>query len=161
MKVMSELVRRGCGAARLVLAVPVALAIIAGLLSMHVLTALHDPALHDPAHGTAIAAMSVDETNGDSPFAGATLTRPAAAEGGVAARGPGESDEPSGRPDHSMLMVTCVLALLTAAVVVFAAGLRISGARILCTLRPQLRVLLAALWRPRPPSLLVLCISRT
>ncbi|MCI9857049.1 DUF6153 family protein [Microbacterium proteolyticum] len=161
MKVMSELVRRGFGAARLVLAVPVALAIIAGLLSMHVLTAPHDPAPHDPAHGTAITAMSAAGTNLDSPLVGASPTRPEAAEGGGAACSPGECDDPSGMPDHSMLMMTCVLALLTALVMVFAAGLRTSGTRPLCTLRPPLRVLLAALRRPRPPSLLVLCISRT
>jgi hypothetical protein len=155
-KVMSELVRLGRGASRLLLAVPMALAIIAGLLSMHVLTAPHEP-----AHGAAIAAMTTEGLEGASPSVVVTVASTGSADAGVAPHCPGECDDPGGLPDHSALMMTCVLALLTAALVLFASIRRVSGTRFLGMRRSHLRVPLAGLWWPRPPSLLVLCISRT
>ncbi len=136
--------------------------VIAGLLAMHALsmsgphghtspalTIETDHAAEAMPDGTASAAMA-DE------MAGASMSDAAAA---------GETDcgggcgEPS--PSHSMLMMGCVIALLIGLTFLIAPGLLSRGwlTRLLAV--RALPLLGAVLPRPRPPSLIVLSISRT
>jgi len=64
-------------------------------------------------------------------------------------------------PDHSMLMMVCVLALLAAVIVLLAPTFRALLTYAVDRSRSHTRPLLAGLPHPRPPSLLVLSISRT
>ncbi len=135
-------------ARRLVLMFGIAVALIAGLLAMHTLTAgiTHlesAPAMSSAAvHDQAMAGPAVEGTAVDT---GDCL---------------GDCGVSGNMPNHSMLMMVCVLALLAAVIIVLAPAL-------LARLAMSLGVVVLAvdvpraLPRPRPPSLLVLSISRT
>lgn len=60
-----------------------------------------------------------------------------------------------------MLMMACVLALLAATIVLLAPALLARLGTVLALLRLHGRNVLTALPHPRPPSLIVLSISRT
>lgn len=153
-----DFARASSGLHRLLLTFATALVLIAGLLAMHSLSGsftgghsdapatASEPAVADPAMGAGAGAAGVFEM----------IT----AGGSGAGHCAGDCGGASGAPDDSMLMV-CVLALLAAAVVLLTPALvsRLSAARAL--LRLQRRNILAALPHPRPPSLIVLSISRT
>ena len=121
----------------ILLAVP---AILVGLLAMHVLTtgASHAPNAHESASHVSIAvgesatARSHETTNCD----------------GVCG------------PEHDMLGMACILALLITALVltVHLTLLRWGSAR---AVADTIMARIAALAPPQPPSLLVLSISRT
>lgn len=115
---------------RFVITIAMVVAVIAGLLAMHTVSG----AVHTPA-------SSMQTTAG-------------------AEHCPGECDEPAHRPDHSMVMTACVLALLAAVTIVFAPALHTRAATPMAR-AAQLLGTVRALPRPRPPSLLVLSISRT
>lgn len=132
---------------RLVLMLGIAVALIAGLLAMHTLTAGNTHVESAPAISSAAAH--------DQVMVGAAVDGTAADTGHCAGCG-----APGNMPDHSMLMMVCVLALLAAVIIVMAPALlaRLSmslGVVVLAADVPR------ALPRPRPPSLLVLSISRT
>ena len=128
---------RGLGHSVLLL-IGVAAAIIIGLLAMHSLNSHTETA----AHTTAAAAMTHDmgtAEHGD--------TRPAA-EGDCADCG-----------DHtSMLAMACVLALLIVSLLLFLPRVGITWG---AALRAGPTMIARATHLPRPPSLLILCISRT
>lgn len=155
MNVIRSHARLTPGVRRLLLAAPIALAIITGLLSMHVLTGSHQPAL-----ASETSAMSTHSQVGSAPAADDTPMTAAAAEGagGHCQDGCGS---PAGMPDHSMLMMVCVLALLAAVIVLLAPTFRALLTYAVARSRSLTRTLLAGLPHPRPPSLLVLSISRT
>lgn len=156
MNVIRLHVRLTPGVRRLLLAAPIALAIITGLLSMHILTGSHEPAV-----ASEISAMSVHGQGDTAPVTGGTTAMTATVEEGTGIHCPDGCDNPAGMPDHSMLMMVCVLGLLAAVILLLAPNLRALVARAVASARSHPRILLAALPRPRPPSLLVLSISRT
>ncbi|CAI9394136.1 DUF6153 family protein [Microbacterium sp. T2.11-28] len=154
MNVIRSHARLSPGVRRLLLAAPIALAIITGLLSMHILTGSHQPAL-----ASETSAMSTHSPVGATRAADTSMTTAAAeAAGGHCQDGCGT---PAGVPDHSVLMMVCVLALLAAAIVLLVPTFRGLFTRAVARARSQTRMLLAGLPHPRPPSLLVLSISRT
>ncbi len=132
---------------RLFLMVGIAVALIVGLLAMHTLTA-------DTGHAESPAISSA--TDHEQVMAGAARADTAADAGHCL----GDCGAPGNMPNHSMPMMVCVLALLAAVIVVLAPALlaRLSGS--LGVVVPAAGVP-RALPRPRPPSLLVLSISRT
>ena len=148
MKTIRSLANSGSTTRRLVFMLGIAVALIAGLLAMHTLTAGNAhlesaPAISSAAdHDQAMAGPAVEGTAID---AGHCL---------------GDCGAPGNMPNHSILMMVCVLALLAAVIIVLAPALlaRLSmslGVVVLVADMPR------ALPRPRPPSLLVLSISRT
>jgi len=144
------------GVRRLLLAAPIALAIITGLLSMHVLTGSHQPAL-----ASETSAMSTHSQVGSAPAAADDTPMTAAAAEGAGGHCQDGCGSPAGMPDHSMLMMVCVLALLAATIVLLAPALLARLGTALALLRLHGRNVLTALPHPRPPSLIVLSISRT
>lgn len=148
MKTIRSLASSGSTTRRLVFMLGIAVALIAGLLAMHTLTAGN-------AHLESAPAMS-SAADHDQPMASAAVEGTAADPGHCL----GDCGAPGNVPDHSMLMMVCVLALLAAVIIVLAPALlaRLSmslGVVVLAADVPR------ALPRPRPPSLLVLSISRT
>nr|WP_274638363.1 DUF6153 family protein [Microbacterium bovistercoris] len=146
MKTIRSLASSGSTTRRLVFMLGIAVALIAGLLAMHTLTAgtthlesapaISSGAVHDQAMA-AVESAAVDTGH---------CLDDCGASGNM--------------PNHSMLMMVCVLALLAAVVIILAPALlaRLSmslGVVVLAADVPR------ALPRPRPPSLLVLSISRT
>jgi len=133
---------------RLVFMVGIAVALIAGLLAMHTLTA-------GDAHLESAASTS-SAADQDHLMVGAAV------QGTIVDTGQCLDDcgVPGNVPNHSILMV-CVLALLAAAVIsalapALLARLGMSlGVSVLVAHVPR------AVPRPHPPSLLVLSISRT
>lgn len=154
------------------LAVAVAGGVIVGLLAMHSLnmhTAVAAPAQMSAAPGAAHGSAPVSsDATGMAPSADVTFMATSVGEAYAAAGGGGHHGEPTSDPscpdcagDHSGLLgIACVLGLLVALLVLGAPGL---AARLL---PPDTRVygsLSAFAPRPHvhPPSLTVLCISRT
>lgn len=133
---------------RLFFMVGIAVTLIAGLLAMHTLTA-------DNMHVKSAPPIS-SAADHDQAMAGA------AGEGAVvdARHCLGDCEAPGNMPSHSILMMVCALALLAAVIVALAPALRARlnmslGEAVLAADVPRV------LPRPRPPSLLVLSISRT
>lgn len=156
MNVIRSHARLTPGGRRLLLAAPIALAIITGLLSMHVLTGSHQPAL-----ASEISAMSTHSQVGSAPAAADDTPMTAAAAEGAGGHCQDGCGSPAGKPDHSMLMMVCVLALLAAVIVLLAPTSRALLTYAVARSRSHTRTLLVGLPHPRPPSLLVLSISRT
>lgn len=148
----------------LVLTAAAAFLIIAGLLGMHTLTISHDAttltgAGSDPRHAVSMTAPSdasaadvaaMTNTGGMSP---ATSRAPAGEHCG-------SGDCGTSMPDHTMLMM-CVLALLSVAIVLLAPAVLAWFCTVLSFPMLSPALLLRTLPPPRPPSLHVLSISRT
>ena len=149
------------GLHRLLLTFVTALLLIAGLLAMHTLTGTLLG-----GHTDAPAASAVtDAGHADAGAAAVTgsMSDASAGMGADAAAGhcAGDCGDAGGMPDHTMLMMACVLALLAAVIVLLAPVLLARLGAALSLLRLHGRTVLAALPHPRPPSLIVLSISRT
>ncbi|SFI46617.1 MULTISPECIES: DUF6153 family protein [Microbacterium] len=153
MNVIRSLARLTPGSRRLLLAAPIALAIITGLLFMHVLTGSHQPTLAFEG-----STMGAHNQVAAAPAATDGVVMSATAEGDDCRDGCGT---PAGMPDHSVLMTVCVLALLAAATLLFTPALRALFTRAITRTRSHTLPLVAGLPHPRPPSLLSLSISRT
>ncbi|NNG18793.1 hypothetical protein HJ590_04240 [Naumannella sp. ID2617S] len=147
------------GVRGLLLTTAAAILIIAGLLGMHTLTTSHDATMitgvsSAPTH-------AIDTTAGDDGSASVTDAMMSAADAPATAEAHcAGGDCGTSMPDHTMLTM-CVLALLSAAIVLLApAALRwFRTTAPFLMLRPAL--LLRTLPPSRPPSLRVLSISRT
>ena len=148
MNVIRSHARLTPGVRRFLLAAPIALAIITGLLSMHVLA-------------SETSAMSTHSQVGSAPAAADDTPMTAAAAEGAGGHCQDGCGSPAGMPDHSLLMMVCVLALLAAVIVLLAPTFRALLTYAVDRSRSHTRTLLAGLPHPRPPSLLVLSISRT
>lgn len=151
------LAQTSSGVHRLLLTFATAFLVIPGLLAMHTL-ASGLTAEHRTAPNATVKHATSMETSAAGMLDAATgVSSDDSAEhcAGDCGGGSGEM------PHHSMLMVACVLALLSGAIVLLAPMLlaRLSFAR--ASLRVHSRSVLAALPHPRPPSLIVLSISRT
>ncbi|WP_309708983.1 DUF6153 family protein [Pseudolysinimonas sp.] len=126
----------------------VAVALIAGLLAMHTLTA---NSAHIESAPALLSAADLDQVM----VAGANEDM-----AGDARHCMGDCGAPANMPDHSILMMVCALALLAAVIIVLPPallarfGMSLGVAALIADV-PR------ALPRPRPPSLLVLSISRT
>lgn len=131
---------------RVFLTFTAAFVLIAGLLAMHTLST-----------GDAHVESGVTALADHDQLATAAAMDSAAVEEGHCA---GDCGTPGNMPAHSMLLMVCALALLAAVIVVLAPALL---ARLSMTLgvAALVRDAARALPRPRPPSLLVLSISRT
>ncbi len=137
--------------------------VIAGLFAMHVLS-MSGPQGHTSPTLTIETDHAAAETLPDGgmsadvadEMAGASMSDAAAAGETHCGDGCGEP-----APSHSMLMMGCVIALLIGMVLLIAPGLWGRGwlTRLLAV--RALPLLGAVLPRPRPPSLIVLSISRT
>ena len=160
-----RVVQSPSGLRRLLMTFATALLLIAGLLAMHTLTGTL-------TFGHEAAGVPASEGVGASYAPGSdmgSITHPAGALDGAAVMGTGAAADhcsgdcgaSGGVPDHSMLMMVCVLALLAAAIVLLAPVLLARLGAALALLRLHGRTVLSALPHPRPPSLLVLSISRT
>ena len=157
------LVHAPSGLHRLLLTFATAFLLIAGLLAMHTLTGTLTL-----GHTDTPAAAS-EGTGHGTESAMASAIAPAAVLGAdpgmvtdaSADHCPGDCGDAGGMPDHSMLMMACVLALLAAVIVLLAPVLLARLGAALALLRLHGRNVLAALPHPRPPSLIVLSISRT
>lgn len=145
---------------RLVLTFMTALMLIIGLLTMHTLSGA---ATGGHADATAEVSGSTRPPVGpDSEPASAAAGMLEATTADKPARNcAGDCDHPSGTPDHSTLMTACVLALMAAAALLLVPTLLACPGRAPVLLLLHGRELLAAQPHPRPPSLLVLSISRT
>ncbi|MCA0180444.1 MAG: DUF6153 family protein [Actinobacteria bacterium] len=130
---------------RLALALFAVPAILIGLLAMHVLTTGNMADTADHHSSVSLAAAAVDE------MAIAPSPDPSPV-----------SDDCGGvcMPSHDMLGILCVLALL-AGVILFALHPALTGWPTLTRILRPLRLTVAALAPPNPPSLHVLSISRT
>lgn len=135
------------GAHRAFLTVTAAVALIVGLLAMHTLSA-----------GAAHAAPRTDATIAEYHQSAQMTDAGNATDTGHCA---GDCGGPANMPDDSMLLMICALALLAAVIVVLTptllGGLRLNAGGVAAPLRFAAR----ALPWPRPPSLIVLSISRT
>ncbi|CAG7600846.1 DUF6153 family protein [Leucobacter soli] len=140
--------------------------VLAGLFGMHVLGGSAGHGSHDTRplaaliggdHKIADIGMSGSVVMAVEKHASGMMAAPDPAPGDTRCPGPcGDSD-----PGHVMLMVGCVLALLASVMLLIAPLVRRHS---WCSLVLATRSLLRAgtvLPRPRPPSLLVLSISRT
>lgn len=151
------------GPQRLLLTLATAFLLLAGLLAMHTLTGTLTL-----GHPDTSAAASESAAHGTE-SAMASAVAPVVALGAVAgmasdvsaAHCSGDCGVAGGAPDHSMLTMVCILALLAAAIVLLAPVLLARLGAALALLRLQGRTVLAALPQPRPPSLIVLSVSRT
>ena len=138
-------------------------AVVLGLLAMHTLTGTLTSGHADtPAAASEAAHAAPDSDLGGTVATGSMLentigTGPEASGGHCE----GDCDSSGGMPDHSMLMMACVLALLAATIVLLAPALLARLGTALALLRLHGRNVLTALPHPRPPSLIVLSISRT
>lgn len=153
------LVHAPSGLRRLLLTFATALLLIAGLLAMHTLTSGH---ADTPAAASEAAHAAPDSDLGGTVATGSMLENTIGT--GTEASGghcEGDCDSSGGMPDHSMLMMACVLALLAATIVLLAPALLARLGTVLALLRLHGRNVLTALPHPRPPSLIVLSISRT
>lgn len=130
---------------RIVITLGFAVALIAGLLAMHTLNAGGTHIEYAQAatafdHGQNAAAL--DGAAGDTGHCG------------------DDCGAPGPMPDHSMLLMVCALALLVAGIVVVAPAL-LARLSMSLSLGVLVRNAARALPERRPPSLLVLSISRT
>ncbi|MBN9209787.1 MAG: hypothetical protein J0H96_14195 [Microbacterium ginsengisoli] len=140
------------GIHRILLTFAAAFLVIIGLLAMHTLSVGHVAVTGD---GMTAAASEAGMDAMHAPM-------PAAAEPGPAvSQHVGDAGDASGMPDHAMLMIACVLALLAAVIVLLAPALLARLGSALGLIRQHSRNVLAALPHPRPPSLIALSISRT
>ena len=140
---------------RLLVLVPVALAVIMGLLGMHTLTGSHA----SPAAETTMASVHSAGVALATSVGGAGVA--AVEDGSSVDHCTGDCSYPAGMPDHSMLMMVCVLALLAAVIILLAPTALALLAYTLARVHARGRSLLARLPHPRPPSLIVLSVSRT
>lgn len=132
-----------------VLGVLLVAAVIVGLLAMHTLN----------LHGTAAAEAPASMSMAASEPAHASHSPATAAASGDAQSERSVSCAGCSADDHSGMAMICVLALLLAMLLLIPPGvLRRGPGTVLRT--PLAEVVLARL-APRPPSLHVLCISRT
>lgn len=132
--------------ARLLLAVAVSLAVIGGLMGMHTLNSPRQ------GHGsTQSAVVTVPHGTVEVPMSG----QPADAD-----VQPCECTAPVPVPEHSMLVMACILAILLALLLLAprSVAVRLGTLLVVGTGVMQAR---GALARRRPPSLLILSISRT
>ncbi|WP_136708050.1 DUF6153 family protein [Agromyces sp. H66] len=148
MSTIRVLVRSRSQAGRLILSLLAAIGVIVGLLAMHTISS------QGPAHGHSTEASTgqqVEESSiGAVPVWAAIDAEPC-----------GDScASPSHGPDHSMLMVTCVLALLVVLIVLAPPSMLAKLASALALWR-RYAIVLGRVARPRPPSLSLLSISRT
>lgn len=145
MKTIRSLTSTRSSMHRVFLTLGFAVALIAGLLAMHTLGA-------SDTHVDSAQTVSAS----DHGQVGATTDRAAVDAGHCAS----DCGAPRDMPDHSMLLMVCALALLAAVIVVLAPALL---ARLSTSLGMTMLVRHAvrAVPRLRPPSLLVLSISRT
>ncbi len=146
MNTIRSLASTRSGAHRTFLTVMAAVALIVGLLAMHTLST---GTAHAEPH-TTVAIADHDQPAQMADAGNATDT----------GHCPGDCGGPGNMPDHSMLLMICALALLAAVIVVLAPAL-LGGLGLNPGVRAPLRDAARALPRPRPPSLLVLSISRT
>ncbi|PZU46114.1 MAG: hypothetical protein DI566_08100 [Microbacterium sp.] len=153
------LVHARSGLHRLLLTFTTALLLIAGLLAMHTLTGTLSGG-HADTTATAFESAHVD-VGTDVSAVTATETTPGMKSEAAVGHCAGDCGGSGGVPDHSMLTMVCALALLAAAIVLLAPVLLARLGVALALLRLHGRSVLAALPHPRPPSLLVLSISRT
>jgi len=157
------LVHAPSGLHRLLLTFATAFLLIAGLLAMHTLTGTLTLGHTDtPAAASESAAHGAESAMASAVAPAAALgADPGMASDVSAEHCPGDCGGGGGMPDHSMLMMACVLALLAAVIVLLAPVLLARLGAALALLRLHGRNVLAALPHPRPPSLIVLSISRT
>ncbi|TYL50268.1 DUF6153 family protein [Agromyces mariniharenae] len=158
-------VRTELNAARLLVSLAAAIALIAGLLAMHVLSTFgSDHALAGPVTISEHAHHPVAPGHAE-PGEQATNLSPghSVLSLGHSVSGEpcdGECDMPAGMPTHSMLMASCVLGLVGAILLLLPPASRALPAALEATRVVGARILRAA--APlRPPSLHVLSISRT
>ncbi|MCR8670235.1 DUF6153 family protein [Agrococcus sp. HG114] len=161
MKHVRALVHSPARLHRLLLTFTTAVLLIAGLVSMHTLTGGFLDGHADAARTSAAPAQA--DARADMRATAATEHGATARTGSDASPG-GCADDcrgPEGSPGHSMSTMVCVLALLAAAVGLFA-PVRLGRLGVSLASLPSHRgAVLAALPHPRPPSLIVLSISRT
>lgn len=146
MKTIRSLASTRSSMHRVLLTFTAAFVLIAGLLAMHTLST-----------GDAHIESGVTAAAGHDQLASSATMDSAAVEDGHC---PGDCGTPGNMPGHSMLLMVCALALLAAVIIVLAPALltRLSTTLGMTVL---VRDVARALPRPRPPSLLVLSISRT
>jgi Family of unknown function (DUF6153) len=134
---------------RVVFMVGLAVALILGMLAMHTSLA------PGGGHGHSVISASATTDHGQ--------TEPGITMGASAIDAPPCADDgcgTSGMPDHSMLLMMCAMALLVVVIAVVSAAL-ITQSDTSRTMSALLRQPTRAIPSPRPPSLLVLSISRT
>lgn len=147
---------------RLLLTFATALLLIAGLLAMHTLATGHAQTPGATAVAPAVAHATPGSALGGTVSTGVMPTTMSVTGSDPAAgRYQGDCGGSSEMPEHPMLLMACVLVLLAAAVVGLAVALPVRRDTALALLRMHGRNVLAALPHPRPPSLIVLSISRT
>ena len=158
-------VRTELNATRLLVSLAAAVALIAGLLAMHVLNASgSDHAVAGPVTISEHAHHPVAPGNAD-PGEQATHLSPGhsvLSPGNSVSGEPcdGECEMPAGMPTHSMLMAACVLGLVGAILLLLPPASRAWPAAFEATRIVAARIL-QAVAPMRPPSLHVLSISRT
>jgi len=149
---------------RVLLSVGLTLLVITGLLGMHALSVGHTLPMtgHDHAAAYSASVHDVALTHDASSEPVSTMRHDASNSLEATEQGACAGDECGGMShDPAMQMMMCVLALLAVALVLSAP--RLLGGWLLPVPSPlvRVRVLLRSLPWPRPPSLLVLSISRT
>ncbi|MCM3655990.1 DUF6153 family protein [Agromyces mediolanus] len=157
------LVHAPSGLHRLLLTFATALLLIAGLLAMHTLTGTLTSGHADTPAAASEAAHAAPDSDLGGTVATGSMLENTIGTGTEASGGhcEGDCDSSGGMPDHSMLMMACLLALLAATIVLLAPALLARLGTVLALLRLHGRNVLTALPHPRPPSLIVLSISRT
>lgn len=144
--------------------------VFTGLLAMHFLSPPNAHAASEPMDGAVQTIQSVDSGVAAPSMTLAHSERDVAVVNAMpaeAAQSPATDDEShcggdcGSSPHQSMLMMGCVLALLAVLIVLLRPRMlgRVWAAELLAVRR--LPLLGAVLPRPRPPSLVVLSISRT
>lgn len=146
MRATRSIVHSWSSFARLLMAVAVSLAVIVGLLAMHTLSTA------DSAHGSRHAEVATE--------AHGTAQMPIAGQSADAGPQPCDCVEPAPAPAHSMLLMSCVLALLVVLLLLAPPSL-VGTLGALRSIGTGVARAHGALARPQPPSLLVLSISRT
>lgn len=146
--------RISAGMSRLLLVPLATLAIIAGLLAMHTFTGAESASVQAATSARVHEQIpAADGSPASASMAGTYEVHPAFCVGSC--------ESPMGMPDHSVLMMICVLALLTAVITLLAPPLISLFASVFLPPWKRGRTVLFALPHPRPPSLVVLSISRT
>lgn len=156
------LVRTRSEVGRLLLTFVITFLSIAGLLAMHTFTGTTGGGHPQTAAGS-VSASGADSRSLATPAIGGMLVTTVVTDPGAAVTPcQGDCDDSGGMLDHAMLMVmACVLALLSVAIVLSTPALLARRSTSLAALRLHGQNLVAALPTVRPPSLIVLSISRT
>lgn len=154
-------VRTRFGLHRLLLTFTTALLLIAGLLAMHTLTDMLTLGHADSSTVTSGSPSGLHDSGATVEAVSMFEATTALGQDARTEHCSGDCGDAGGVPDHSMLMMVCVLALLAAVIVLLAPMLLALLGVAMALLRLHGRTVLAALPHPRPPSLLVLSISRT